>query len=105
MVEQRAIKPCRKRNIDSQETILNRYDKANAEGPPWGERQALRTRTSINPEYHGKAPTRSQVPARLRHRYGLEERGFFNSVLSKSYKDGDEWKDTDQLGTGVLLNA
>jgi hypothetical protein len=25
---------------------------------------------------------------------------FFNTVLSKSYKDGDEWKDTDQLGTG-----
>ena len=30
---------------------------------------------------------------------------FFNTVLSKSYKDGDEWKDTDQLGTGDLLNA
>jgi hypothetical protein len=26
-------------------------------------------------------------------------------VLSKSCKDGDEWKDTDQLGTGDLLNA
>ena len=30
---------------------------------------------------------------------------FFNTVLSKSYKDGDEWKDTDQLGTGDLMNA
>jgi hypothetical protein len=30
---------------------------------------------------------------------------FFNTVLSKSYKDGDEWKDTDQLGHGDLLNA
>jgi hypothetical protein len=30
---------------------------------------------------------------------------FFNTVLSKSCKDGDEWKDTDQLGTGDLLNA
>jgi hypothetical protein len=30
---------------------------------------------------------------------------FFNTVLSKSYKDGDDWKDTDQLGTGDLLNA
>ncbi len=29
----------------------------------------------------------------------------FNTVLSKSYKDGDEWKDTDQLGTGDLMNA
>jgi hypothetical protein len=29
----------------------------------------------------------------------------YNTVLSKSYKDGDEWKDTDQLGTGDLLNA
>jgi hypothetical protein len=30
---------------------------------------------------------------------------FFNVVLSKAYKDGDEWKDTDQLGHGDLLNA
>ncbi len=30
---------------------------------------------------------------------------YFNVVLSKSYKDGDEWKDTDQLGHGDLLNA
>lgn len=30
---------------------------------------------------------------------------FFNTVLSKFYKDGDDWKDTDQLGTGDLLNA
>jgi hypothetical protein len=27
---------------------------------------------------------------------------FYNTVVSKSYKD---WKDTDQLGTGDLLNA
>lgn len=30
---------------------------------------------------------------------------FCNVVLSKSYKDGDEWKDTDQLGHGDLMNA
>lgn len=30
---------------------------------------------------------------------------FFNVVLAKSYKDGDEWKDTDQLGHGDLLNG
>lgn len=30
---------------------------------------------------------------------------FFNTVLSKSYKDGEEYKDTDQLGTGDLMNA
>jgi hypothetical protein len=30
---------------------------------------------------------------------------FFNTVLSKSYKDGEDWKDTDQLGTGDLMNA
>jgi hypothetical protein len=30
---------------------------------------------------------------------------FFSTVLCKAYKDGDEWKDTDQLGTGDLLNA
>jgi hypothetical protein len=29
----------------------------------------------------------------------------YNTVLSKSYKDGDEWKDTDQLSTGDLMNA
>jgi hypothetical protein len=29
----------------------------------------------------------------------------FNTVLTKTYKDGDEYKDTDQLGTGDLLNA
>jgi hypothetical protein len=27
------------------------------------------------------------------------------SVLPRMFKDGDEWKDTDQLGTGDLLNA
>jgi hypothetical protein len=30
---------------------------------------------------------------------------FYNVVLSKSYKDGDEYKDTDQLGHGDILNA
>jgi len=30
---------------------------------------------------------------------------FYNVVLSKSYRDGDEWKDTDQLGHGDLANA
>jgi hypothetical protein len=29
----------------------------------------------------------------------------FNVVLSKAYKDGEDWKDTDQLGHGDLLNA
>ena len=28
---------------------------------------------------------------------------FFNTVLSKSYRDGDDWKDTDLLGTGKLV--
>lgn len=28
-----------------------------------------------------------------------------NVVLSKSYKDGDDYKDTDQLGAGDLMNA
>jgi len=36
---------------------------------------------------------------------GSGEKDFYNTVLSKSYKDGDEWKDTDQLGHGDLLNA
>jgi hypothetical protein len=30
---------------------------------------------------------------------------FFNAVLSKSYKDGEDWKDTDQLGSGDIMNA
>lgn len=30
---------------------------------------------------------------------------FHNVVLSKSYKDGDEWKETDQLGHGDIMNA
>lgn len=30
---------------------------------------------------------------------------FYNVTLSKSYKDGDEWKDTDSLGAGDLMNA
>jgi hypothetical protein len=30
---------------------------------------------------------------------------FYNVVLSKSYKDGDDWKDTDQLGAGDIMNA
>lgn len=30
---------------------------------------------------------------------------FHNVVLSKSYKDGDEYKDTDQLGSGDIMNA
>lgn len=29
----------------------------------------------------------------------------FNVKLTKSYKDGDEWKDTDQLGHGDIMNA
>ncbi len=29
----------------------------------------------------------------------------YNVVLSKAYKDGDNWKDTDQLGHGDLMNA
>lgn len=30
---------------------------------------------------------------------------FHNVVVSKSYKDGEEWKDTDQLSAGDLMNA
>ena len=29
----------------------------------------------------------------------------YNTVLSKSYKEGEDWKDTDQLDTGDLMNA
>jgi hypothetical protein len=30
---------------------------------------------------------------------------FFNVTVTRSYKDGDEWKDTDSLGSGDLMNA
>lgn len=30
---------------------------------------------------------------------------FYNADLARSYKDGDDWKETSQLGTGDLLNA
>jgi hypothetical protein len=30
---------------------------------------------------------------------------FYNVVLTRSYKEDDEWKDTDQLGAGDLMNA
>lgn len=30
---------------------------------------------------------------------------FYSVTLSRSYKDGDEWKTTDQLGAADLLNA
>jgi hypothetical protein len=30
---------------------------------------------------------------------------FYSTVLSRSYKDGEDWKDTDQLSSGDLMNA
>lgn len=30
---------------------------------------------------------------------------FYNTVVERSYKEGAEWKSTDQLGHGDLLNA
>lgn len=30
---------------------------------------------------------------------------FYSTVLSKSYKEGDDWRETDQLGSGDLMNA
>ena len=30
---------------------------------------------------------------------------FYNCVLSRSYKDGDDWQETDQLGAGDIMNA
>ena len=30
---------------------------------------------------------------------------FYSTVLSRSYKEGEDWKDTDQLGSGDLMNA
>ena len=33
------------------------------------------------------------------------EKSFFNVTLRRSYKDGDDWKDSDSLAHGDLLNA
>jgi hypothetical protein len=30
---------------------------------------------------------------------------FHSTVLSRSYKDGDDWKETEQLAHGDLMNA
>lgn len=55
-------------------------------------------------------PKANQPAAKFRIGYvtatvWLNNDKFYSVVLSKSYKDGDEWKDTDQLGYGDLLNA
>lgn len=54
-------------------------------------------------------PKNNQPAAKYRVGYVTatvwKNENFYNVVLSKSYKDGDEWKDTDQLGHGDLLNA
>jgi len=36
---------------------------------------------------------------------GNGDKPFYNTVVSKSYKDGDDYKDTDQLGHGDICNA
>lgn len=30
---------------------------------------------------------------------------FYTVTMQRSYKDGDDWKNTDSLGSGDLLNA
>ena len=30
---------------------------------------------------------------------------FYSVTLQKSFKDGEEWKNTDSLGSGDILNA
>ena len=30
---------------------------------------------------------------------------FYNVVIARSYKEGDDWHETDQLGTGDIMNA
>lgn len=34
-----------------------------------------------------------------------DDKAYYTSILSKSYKDGDEWKDTDNLNADDLLKA
>jgi hypothetical protein len=31
--------------------------------------------------------------------------GFYSVTLQRSYNDGDDWRNTDNLGAGDLLNA
>lgn len=35
----------------------------------------------------------------------LNNEKHYNTVLSRTYKDGEEYRETDQLGTADLLNA
>lgn len=56
------------------------------------------------------ASSKNQPAAKFRLGYvtatvWLNQDKFYNTVLTKTYKDGDEYKDTDQLGAGDLLNA
>ena len=45
------------------------------------------------------------VTATVWKNQGTGDREFFSVEVSKSYKDGDEWKDTSSLGQGDILNA
>jgi hypothetical protein len=45
------------------------------------------------------------VTATVWKNQGNGDREFYNTVVSKSYKDGDEYKDTDQLGHGDVVCA
>ena len=55
-------------------------------------------------------PKANQPAAKFRVGYvtatvWLNQEKFYNVVVCKTYKDGDEYKDTDQLGHGDICNA
>lgn len=36
---------------------------------------------------------------------GNGETQFYNTVIKRNYKDGDDWKETNQFGAGDLMNV
>jgi hypothetical protein len=72
-------------------------------------RREVSSRPHINNSGKESIMAKAQPAAKFRLGYVTatvwKNDDFFNTVLSKSYKDGEDWKDTDQLGTGDLLNA
>jgi hypothetical protein len=67
------------------------------------------TRASIQRREGEHMPKANQPAAKFRLGYVTatvwKNDDFYNVVLSKAYKDGEDWKDTDQLGAGDLMNA
>ena len=69
----------------------------------------LISRTSTNSGKESSMPKENQPAAKFRLGYVTatvwKNGDFYSTVLSRSYKEGEDWKDTDQLASGDLMNA